>query len=139
MLNNSFVVYTLIDVTESKHTTAKGTSMKYKQYQNYNSFLQALSLRTQLFSLNVTSNENCELTDYKFGSDYKNENVWKLMFEIETPDVWKKENDTLHHAHLDLHGVPVYSGLNESILFQNVIDCLSNSTRNTYVEKIDIT
>lgn len=139
MLNNSFVVYTLIDVTESKHTTAKGTNMKYKQYQNYNSFLQALSLRTQLFSLKVISDENSELADYKFGSDYKNENVWKLMFEIETPDVWKKEENIFHHAHLDLHGVPVYSGLNESILFHNVIDCLSNSTRNTYVEKIDIT
>ena len=135
MIDNTYVVYTLIDVSKHKDVTPKGTSDKYKQYQNYNSFLQALSFRTQVFSMKASKLENIDLSSYKFGSNFQNETIWRLIFQIETNDVWKKDNDIFYHAHHDLTGVPIYTGLSETANFTPIIECLDIQTCNTYLEK----
>jgi len=135
MIDNTFVVYTLIDVTKTETVTPKGTSSKYKQFQNYNSFLQALSLRTQIFSMKSSFTESQDLTKYNFGSNYKTGKVWRLIFQIESEDIWKKEDDFFYHAHHDLHLVPIYNQLSETATIENYIDCLTLDNRNTYLEK----
>lgn len=138
MINNTYVVYTLVDVSNEDKVTPKGTNSKYKQYQNYNSFLQALSLRTQITILKVNKTENEDLSSYNFGSNYKTETVWKIVFTTETQDVWKKQDDDFFHAHFDLHGVPIYNKLDETSAIGNSVDCLNDQTKNSYLEKYDI-
>jgi len=135
MIDNTYVVYTLVDVSNHENVNARGTSPKYKQYQNYNSFLQALSFRTQVFSMKSSKVENAELSRYKFGSKFQNETVWRLVFQIETNDIWKKDDDIFYHAHHDLTGVPIYTGLSETADFAPIIECLDEHTCNTYLEK----
>lgn len=135
MIDNTYVVYTLIDVSNHENVTAKGTSPKYKQYQNYNSFLQVLSFRTQVFSMKSSKIENADLSAYKFGSKFQNETLWRLIFQVEANDIWKKDNDMFYHAHHDLTGVPIYAGLSETAETTPIIECLDKEHRNTYLEK----
>lgn len=94
--------YTKIDIenTNFKHlswdSSAEERTLRNKQ-RNYETFLQIASLRTQI---NIIKSPH--LTDHiTLGR------CWCFVWEPETEDSYKYNNDDLHFLKKEAHGVPV--------------------------------
>jgi hypothetical protein len=116
-----YVLYTLIDITDTGNTNPSGNSISHLQSQNLNSIIQALSMRTQLL-------------DIKVDILVKEATVWKLEFSVETVDVWLHGQDPVGLAMQDLNNVPIELGLDES---KKIISPIVQTQiiKNTYIEK----
>jgi hypothetical protein len=112
-----FIAYTLIDVTNSGITSISFSETKeYNQAQNLNIFLQSISLRTQPILINVTKKLDQDLTNYKFGSEYKgNHTVWVIEFATEYFGAWEKDNNNLYYLVEDCNGNVITTSLDETI------------------------
>jgi hypothetical protein len=104
-------MYTLVDVTETG--ARRGDDIyRYKQQQNYMTFLQTISLRSNP-SIHKNTNEKTDLINYNFGEKHKGKHqVWIIEFHFEA------ENS--HSADLmkkDLDYVPIITGINETAKF----------------------
>lgn len=129
---NTYTVYTLIDITNTNVSTPKQSRLKYYQAQNYNTFLQTISLRTQPDNVEVKLLGNKDLKNFKFGKEYKKRKVWKITFECETNQVFKKDENKVYWLEQDFHNVPIHSGLKENIKNVNCVDTSDSDVRNTY-------
>lgn len=108
-----YTIYTLIDITDSGVISPKKSKTGFHQAQNLNSFLQTLGLRTQILSYN-SEQISGDFSEYKF--DYSgNGNIWKLTFWAEATLPWTKDNDGLYWLIRDFSGIPIHTGLNESV------------------------
>ena len=109
-----YEIYTLIDITDTTVINPKHNQKKFHQAQNFNTFIQVLSLRTQILHYQVellTGNYK------KFGFKNMNGsgNIWKLSFQAEATDPWIHSEDSLYWLVYDFAGTPVHAGLNETI------------------------
>tara|TARA_Y100001970_G_C13797936_1_gene633541 strand:- start:284 stop:697 length:414 start_codon:yes stop_codon:yes gene_type:complete len=92
-----YKIITLIDITNDTAKYKKHTK-KFYQNQNYNTFLQACSLRTQIFEPVVT--KQTIGVDNLFGKSYVGQMpIWTLNFytEFAVPELSK-----------DITGIPVH-------------------------------
>jgi hypothetical protein len=129
-----YVLYTLIDITDTGNTNPSGNSISHLQSQNLNSIIQALSMRTQLLDIKVDILVKQKIKDYLFDIDVKEATVWKLEFSVETVDVWLHGQDPVGLAMQDLNNVPIELGLDES---KKIISPIVQTQiiKNTYIEK----
>ena len=65
------VLYTLVDITDTGVNNPKGSTMEFRQAQNLNSLTQVLSMRTQPLHVTVTKIDNASMSEYDFGSTFK--------------------------------------------------------------------
>ena len=129
-----YTVYTLIDITDTGVTDPRGTTMPFKQAQNLNSIFQALGMRTQLVLSSVNKMEDQDLADYNFGINYEgNHTVWIFKFASETAGAWKKGDNPVYHAEIDVQGVPVYTDLQETVSVNDFFDFSDNISKNIYI------
>lgn len=128
-----FTIYTLIDITNTGNTNPKGNSKTFLQAQNYNSIIQALSLRGLPVISSVTTLEDASISKYDFGSAITGKHsIWILKFASEKPDIWRKEDDHSFHLLDDIDGVPIYSDLDNTWRTDPKF-IVSGTTKNTYV------
>ena len=128
-----FIAYTLVDITDSGNSDPKNSSVTFRQAQNLNSLIQALSLRTQLVLSSVDVKLSQDLSDYDFGSDFTGSHtVWIYKFASETDDIFRKGDDPLFFARDDVHGVPTYIGLDETASVSESFDCNDSNSKNMY-------
>lgn len=129
----NFSLYTLIDITNTNITNPKTDSFKFYQFQNYNTFIQTISLRTQPEIVSCKYLGNKDLSKFNFGAEFKKRKVWKIDFECENPSAWISDQNPVGLLIKDFHGVPVHINLSENIkLSIPIIDTISDDTRNTY-------
>lgn len=134
MKKEIYEIYTLIDVTNTGDTNPKGNSKEYRQQQNLQTFIQSLSMRTQVFIQDVDCNE-ITAKKLKFGKDFSGKlKHWKISFYPDATDPWKHNDDDFFHLYSDLRGSPVYTELDE---IEDVKDCIqfTGSGKNTYINK----
>jgi len=127
-----FTAYTLVDITDTADSNPKGNTVTYRQAQNLNSLIQALSLRTQLVLSSVSSIvENT--SGYAFGTDFTGtQSIWIFKFASEAPDTYANGDNQMYFASDDTHGVPIHNQLDESATISNIFDAKSDSSKNIY-------
>jgi len=136
---NTYVGFTLIDITDSGDNNPKGYSHPYKQSQNLNSLTQTLAMRTQLLDVHVQVLPKQDLSDYDFGDAYAGTHtVWEVTFSSDI-EAWKLYEDEFYYALHDVNNVPVATRLNETIESDdNAMICYGN-TKNMYFAKTYVT
>lgn len=131
--DTTYVIYTLIDITDSKVISPKNNALGFHQAQNLNTFIQTLSLRTQLLSFNVDPKYNVLYADYGF--DFPDVGtIWELTFVAEATDPWLHKDNRLHWISHDFSGTPVHTKLKETVkIYPEIVNTMStaNSQINT--------
>jgi hypothetical protein len=98
--------------SNSKNTFA------YNQQQNYNTLVQSIGLRTQLYNISVSSVEAQDVVELCFGNRFQGlHTVWQIEFATEHTDVYRKADNYVHFLEQDCEGVAFTSNLNETVTF----------------------
>lgn len=112
---SKYIAYTLVDITDSGVITPKKNRQGFYQAQNLNTFVQVLSFRTQILDYSVRQFSDT-YSDYGLhGWDTASGNIWELTFIPESTDPWIKDENKLFWLINDFMGVPVHTGLKESV------------------------
>lgn len=128
-----YYAYTLVDITDTANTNPKGNTNSYRQAQNLNSLIQALSLRSQLVLSSVSELKNQDLSDYDFGNSFSGvHTVWVFKFASEKANIWAKEDNPVFFAEQDTNIVPIHLGLDETALISDYFNSLNSETKNIY-------
>ena len=135
------IVYTLIDITETKKYSSNCKDTKLiSQQANFMTFFQTLCLRNNYNYDNTPTLQDVnekKLRELGFGSDYKgNHNLWCLELVVD-------EGRTFGEAEIlenDFDLVPVISGLNETIkINNNVFRTKDKKAKNIVIKQANIT
>lgn len=135
-----YELYTLIDITDTGVTDIRNKETKeYNQAQNLNVLLQLIGLRTQPINYKVTEIPKRGIKKYELGSEYcGNHRLWKLEFEVDREDVWKKDDDTFYYLKSDCDKVAITTLLDETAKLDNsIFDCFSIKYKNITFNKIE--
>ena len=63
---------------------------------------------------------------------------WIFKFATETVDVFAKEDDKLHFAHEDVHGVPIHDSLDETASIELPLIQNPDINKNIYFKTSDL-
>jgi hypothetical protein len=128
-----FSCYTLVDISDTGMFDPNA-GKEYEQAQNLNALLQAISLGSQPTLSSVEKIIATDLEDFDFGSDFTGEhNFWVLRFASER--VGSITVDTLVR---DIDGLPVYTDLDETAVFDtDVYETNSSTQKNIYFIRND--
>lgn len=128
-----YIVYTLIDITDSGVVSPKENSKGFFQAQNLNTFIQSISLRSQPVLSSVEKLDAVDLTDHKFGSNFTGlHDVWVLKFASETADAWNKEGNSVYMLEQDFNNMPIHGNLDETAIISPEIIDTKSVDKNTY-------
>ena len=107
----NFRIDTLIDITETKARRQDNDKFAYKQQANFQTLLQTLGLRTQVFYDDSPSFDKLSTSKFDFSDKYiGKQNVWTFDFYIEYED-----GLSLDMLTEDFDLIPIITGLNETI------------------------
>jgi hypothetical protein len=98
---------TLVDITATgviRHTTTD--EIPRNQQRNWETVVQILSMRTQLFRVEQTGVRSQDVATYKFGDAYKGKHqIWSFEFDVEFQNAVPLT---------DFEQVPVITGLTDT-------------------------
>lgn len=125
--------YTLVDITNTGITKfSPDTVKKRNQQRNWESVLQVLGLRTQIFDMSQ-SNEISSIKKYEFGDLYKGkQRIWTFKFYIEFEKLYTIDNDPIALLVKDFEQTPIIVGLEETAKFPISLFYTSGSEKNIY-------
>jgi len=104
-----YKLYTLVDIT---HTKQPRTDIERWKEQNFNTVLQTLGIRSNIFY--TQSPFMIEVKGRVVGFDTDDIiRVWRFDFGTDKDDVYSSESDTVRLLKTDFHLVPYISGLDE--------------------------
>lgn len=106
-----YKVITLVDITRANPDRKESDQLKLSQQANFNSLIQAIELRANVFWETDPKRHSGSLPLPLVGKAVH----WTWEFDVERDDVFKKDNDPVALLKEDLHGVPVINQLNNSV------------------------
>lgn len=126
MLSNELFYYScsiLVDVTPTKvyHTNnSQDRDLARNQQRNWDTVLQTLGLRCQIFDINEPQVKTCNIDNFYFGRDFEGEHrVWTFSFAVDRPDIFQSNSyDPTGALFLDFDKVPIIIGLTETAKFR---------------------
>lgn len=135
-MKDSFVLTTLIDITETK--IIRGDSDKRNQQRNWETVLQVLGLRTQPIILegpvkvsNLDFESHSEIKNW-FGDFYRDfpgpHALWGIKFTSERDGIY-----TVNDLYNDFEQVPVITGLEDTVRFMLPIFHSYGSLKNIHI------
>lgn len=121
--------YTLVDITNTGVTKfSKEQEQARNQQRNWETIVQILNMRTQIFRVGQTIRENQNLKDYKFGDIYTGEQrVWEFEFDVEFVSVIPLG---------DFEQVPIITGLDETVKPNMNLFFTQGSNKNIYFDLV---
>ena len=127
-MNERITAYTLVDISDDKSAL---------QQQNLNVLIQVASLRSNPMNIDSELFGNQDLSQYDFGEDFGgNQNVWKMVFDIEQQGVYQNKSGELGGLVDDVHNCPIIDELMESVkITPAVFDSKNEKTKNIYFER----
>ncbi len=127
-MNERITAYTLVDISDDKSAL---------QQQNLNVLIQVASLRSNPMNIDSELFGNQDLSKYDFGEDFGgNQNVWKMVFDIEQQGVYQNKSGELGGLVDDVHNCPIIDELMESVkITPAVFDSKNEKTKNIYFER----
>lgn len=121
-----FRLHTLIDITETGTRRHDEDKFAYKQEANFQTVLQTIGLRVNIEYDNRPSIEELSIAKLGFGDKYKGkQNVW--TFDFYTEYEGGLDIDMLYN---DFNLVPIITGLNETIKFEQALFRTTPEERN---------
>jgi type II secretory pathway pseudopilin PulG len=97
------------------------------QQRNFDTLLQLISLRTQIF--NVTDPEICNNCPA-----FQDQLSWQFTFEIEPQWQWAVDGEKFWLLNNDSHGTPMITGLTETGAVTACICSMGNNINTIYYE-----
>jgi hypothetical protein len=106
-----FRIDTLIDITETNARRQDNDKFAYKQQANFQTLLQTLGLRVNIFYDNSPTFGEISTSKFNFSDKYiGKQNIWTFHFYIEY-----EGGLTLDTLIKDFDLIPIITGLNETI------------------------
>ena len=112
-----FRALSLLDITKTGVSRNKlaDDQKRVAQFANYMTVENCLQLRTNIKILTVPKGRKMDISNYKFGDNYRGEQmVWEFIFEPETPEAINVK--TLNE---DFNLIPMLTQLDETINISN--------------------
>jgi hypothetical protein len=104
-------IITLVDITRTNVFNSDLDKVKTNQQANFDSLRQAIELRSNVYwNQDPTALEGALPEPFEGRAAY-----WTWEFETEREDLFLKDGDPVALLKEDLHGVPIISGLNETV------------------------
>lgn len=112
----SYKVYTLVDITRTDVTAySKEHEKQRNQQRNWESVLQILGLRAQLFDVKYHSPIEDDVANYSFGINYQGSHrIWSLEFTVEHANLYMVEADRYGALKNDFRLTPIILELDET-------------------------
>lgn len=132
-----FRLCTLVDITRTGQTRyAQGKERERYQQQNFDSLIQAISLRALPFWEEDPVMEVVDVSNSNFGTEFaKLHNLWTFRFHVETDDAYASKPGNIELLLNDLNLVPFIPNLQETIKINNhIFDTVNSATKNTLIE-----
>lgn len=128
-----FCLQTLVDITETKARRTDEDKFAYKQEANFQTVLQTIGLRVNIFYDESPSCEEIALGKIGFGDKYKGKHkVWRFVFGIEYED-----GLTLDMLNDDFNLIPIILGLNETAKLEQAVFRTTPKDRNVIFSIIE--
>jgi hypothetical protein len=110
-----YKLYTLVDITHTgQYRNEAGKEQQRYQEQNFNTVLQTLGLRSNIWYEHGP--HLLEVGGRLVGFDTDNViRVWRFDWRVEQPNVYEENGDALSFLKQDFHLVPYISGLGEAM------------------------
>lgn len=125
-------ITTLVDITRTGFKKSDLDQHKINQQNNFNSIRQAIELRS-----NVTWNIDPAKKIGSLPDPFDGKAAyWIWEFDTEREDLFLKDGDPVYLLREDLHGVPVISGLDETVDLSPPAAKTKGKDFNTFVEII---
>lgn len=118
----SFSVKTLVDITVTNPTRDETDPIKIAQQGNFNSLLQGIGMRANMFY------DFDPIETEEDGTKY-----WLWNFKIEQPDIWKTGSDPLGLLKDDLNGIPIIGTLTNTIDIKPAIFDTKTDKQNIWI------
>ncbi len=122
-------ITTLVDITRTQAAKSDPDVIKIRQQANFNSLLQALSLRANIEWMSDPKKETGSLPRDIGGKAVH----WIWEFEAERDEVFLKDNDPVGLLKEDLDGVPVLVDLENSADLDPAAFQTRNGNQNTWI------
>lgn len=121
--------YTLVDITNTGVTKYSPSDHKQRnQQRNWETVMQILGMRTQLFRIDQTAISNANVNQFEFGTDYTgNHQIWTFEFDVEFIGAVPLQ---------DFEQVPVIVGLDETATFPANLFYTSLENKNIYFKNL---
>lgn len=121
--------YTLVDITNTGVTTySPDLYHRRNQQRNWETVLQILSMRTQVFRAEQTSVKPSDVKVFDFGAAYTGKHqIWTFEFDVEFIDAVPLA---------DFEQVPVIVGLDETAKFPANLFFTSSENKNIYFKTL---
>jgi hypothetical protein len=138
-------VYTLFDITNppvNRKTPVDAgdpeSQKQFKQRSNFQTLLQVISLRSQPEEITDPKIGVEKIKDSgRWGSEHQfgknNTKIWAFAFSVNYSSIFSNENGDLGLLYQDCQGVPLITGLDESITTIKTLDT-TPEYRNIYFE-----
>lgn len=127
----TYEVTTLIDITRTNANRDEKDPLKIKQQANFNSLIQSIGLRS-----NLDWNSDPKIHTGALPTDDGKANHWIWKFNVERESIFEKGKDPVGLLIDDLDGVPVISGLLESIDLDPSVFRTKGKNINTWIKII---
>ena len=132
-----FRALSLLDITKTGVSRNKlaDDQKRVAQFANYMTVENCLQLRTNIKILTVPKGRKMDISNYKFGDNYRGEQmVWEFIFEPETPEAINVK--TLNE---DFNLIPMLTQLDETINISNGVYITDDEDRTNllFIKQLD--
>lgn len=111
----NYKLYTLVDITHTnQYRSEPGKEVEKAKEQNFNTVLQTLGIRSNIYYHNAPSPTEVKGSVVGFNTD-KIIRVWRFDFETDHSDVYEKNGDPVGLLIDDFHLIPYIAGLDEKM------------------------
>jgi hypothetical protein len=124
-----YKIISLVDITRSLPSRVESDNIKIGQQANFNSLLQAIGLRSNIEWDSDPIQQSGRLPENIDGKAVH----WIWEFTSERDQVFQKDLDPVGLLLTDLHGIPVVTGLNNSIELTPPMFQTKSNNQNTWV------
>jgi hypothetical protein len=109
-----YQIITLVDITRSNPPRDSSDARLLGQQSNFNSLLQALNIRSNIFYNHAPTMDKGRLPEPLTGRG----TYWVFEFETERDDVYRLDKDQVGLLKQDLDGIPIIDDLDNSVSFK---------------------
>ena len=131
--------YTLVDITPTGQTKyLKERALERNQQRNWETVVQAISLRTQptILETNILK-EDISYFNNNFGINYRGpQQVWHFKFAVDNDDIFRKDGDRYGLLKFDFRTTPIILNLTETVQPEKPIFYTSGPWKNIYFNSL---
>jgi len=112
-----YQIQTLIDITETRqHRMADGRERARNQQQNFQTIIQTVGLRSNIYYDKSPECKFINVADLGFGKHHQGEhNVWTFTFKSELDYVFEGEFGACTGLIVDFDMIPIIANLDETV------------------------